>query len=276
MKKTPSPQLGCRCCIDRILSVSRILQTAGLAVSERPDNHPGDVGDALDENQLAQARRVVPSSIDAAALPVVTRIAFITGKKWAPGRRLKVRFMDGDPVVQAKVAEVAKIWEQYANIHFDFVVSADSDIRISFLDNGSWSYIGTDALGIPKSAATMNYGWLTKTTDDAEYHRVVLHEFGHALGCIHEHQHPKNGIKWNKAKVYADLGSSPNFWSKEEVDHNMFEKYSTTITQFSTFDKTSIMMYSFPPEWTTNHFSAPSNEKLSTRDKTWAAKAYPK
>jgi len=37
---------------------------------------------------------------------------------------------------------------------------------------------------------TMNYGWLKDDTDDVEYRRVVIHEFGHALGAIHEHQNP--------------------------------------------------------------------------------------
>jgi hypothetical protein len=48
----------------------------------------------------------------------------------------------------------------------------------------------------------MNYGWLLANTPDQEYSRVVLHEFGHALGAIHEHQHPAAGIPWDKPKVY--------------------------------------------------------------------------
>jgi len=44
----------------------------------------------------------------------------------------------------------------------------------------------------------MNYGWLRDDTQDEEYSRVVLHEFGHALGCIHEHQQPKFGRVWDK------------------------------------------------------------------------------
>ena len=36
----------------------------------------------------------------------------------------------------------------------------------------------------------MNYGWLEPDTELREYQRVVRHEFGHALGMIHEHQNP--------------------------------------------------------------------------------------
>ena len=49
----------------------------------------------------------------------------------------------------------------------------------------------------------MNYGWLTPDSDDDELRRVVLHEFGHALGLIHEHQNPEGGIEWNEPAVKA-------------------------------------------------------------------------
>ncbi len=46
-------------------------------------------------------------------------------------------------------------------------------------------------------------GWLEPDTPNDEYRRVVLHEFGHALGGIHEHQSPASGvIPWDKPKVY--------------------------------------------------------------------------
>ena len=54
-----------------------------------------------------------------------------------------------------------------------------------------------------------------------EYERVVVHEFGHALGAIHEHQNPKGGIEWNLPAVYKYFAGPPNFWSKEDVDVNV-------------------------------------------------------
>lgn len=59
---------------------------------------------------------------------------------------------------------------------------------------GSWSYIGTDAITIPVESFTMNFGFMDQPT--------VMHEFGHALGLIHEHQSPfKGGFEWNKKEV---------------------------------------------------------------------------
>jgi hypothetical protein len=38
----------------------------------------------------------------------------------------------------------------------------------------------------------------------------VIHEFGHALGLIHEHQNPSGGIQWNKPVVCRYYEGPPN------------------------------------------------------------------
>ena len=142
---------------------------------------------------------------------------------WRPGSTLTVRFLGGDPAIRAKVEHYAHQWEQFANIKFQFVTSGKAQIRVAFIEgNGSWSYLGTQALlYIDQQIPTMNYGWLRPNTDDDEYTRVVLHEFGHSLGCIHEHQHPQNGIPWDKKKAYAYYGQQG--WTNEEVDFQVFQ-----------------------------------------------------
>lgn len=234
-------------CSDKLLSKAQQEKARQAAIKENPANAGGEGSDEM---------------------------ALVTQKMWMPGRTLKVRFMDGVPSVQAKVEAFAKTWEKYANIKLEFGNDPNAEIRISFLQEGSWSYIGTDCLSIAKTQPTMNFGWLKPNTQDDEYSRVVIHEFGHALGCIHEHQHPKNGIQWNKEAVYRYFAQQG--WSKAQVDSNMFAKYDATQTQFSKFDKKSIMMYPIPPEWTTNGFTTGWNKVLSATDKRFIKKEYPK
>ncbi|GAB1544758.1 hypothetical protein NUACC21_74340 [Scytonema sp. NUACC21] len=202
------------------------------------------------------------------------RIALITGKKWQPGRTLRVRFLDGHPVVQTKIAAIAQQWTQYANIKLVFGNDPDAEIRISLQPGGSWSYLGTDALNIPKNQATMNYGWLKPDSSNQEYTRVVLHEFGHALSCIHEHQHPQAGIPWNRDAVYRYYKETNN-WDKEQVDNNIFRRLGTDITQFSQYDRESIMHYAIPKELTIGGFEVPWNTQLSTTDKNFMRQMYP-
>ena len=224
---------------------------------------------------IADERAIAENSANASPFEV----AGVQSKFWKPGRKLRVCFLEGEKSVQHKVMELAQTWSDYANIEFDFGDAQNAEIRIAFQDDGSWSAIGTDALVtefFPAGTATMNYGWLTPDTDDAEYAAVVLHEFGHALGLIHEHQNPANKIQWNYPVVIEALKGKPNQWTDEEIAFNMFQKYDMNQTQFTEFDPASIMLYDFPSEWTLNGMTFPRHSKLSDMDKEFIAQCYPR
>ncbi|HVN58750.1 MAG TPA: hypothetical protein VMT63_10655 [Bacteroidales bacterium] len=220
--------------------------------------------------------------------PVLTRLpgmsvspqkmALITGKMWSTGRVLNICFLDGSKIQRNKTIAHASGWLKYANIGFSFnSAQARSDIRISFeSDPGSWSYIGTDNINIPKNKPTMNFGWLTDNTADEEYNRVVLHEFGHALGCIHEHQNPKGGLKWNEEAVYKFFAGPPNNWSRDDTYQNVIQKYSLDQLNATKFDPKSIMLYSFPAELLMSGVGTQENDKLSRSDMLYIRKMYPK
>lgn len=207
-------------------------------------------------------------------------LALVRGKMHKVGALLKIKFLNGTEKQKLGVKTIAKEWEHHANVKFNFVASnKPADIRIAFKwkgDEGSWSYIGTDCFNIPQNEPTMNFGWLDTTfSDKDDYNRVVLHEFGHALGCIHEHQNPSVDIPWDKQKVYNYYMGPPNNWTKEQVDNNIFEKYSTTKTQYSQFDKESIMLYSISNSLTIGDYEVKSNRVLSNMDKEYIQTIYP-
>jgi len=216
--------------------------------------------------------RVLPSDIRRFSQPRgagALRMAVLKAKKWPNGSTLRVRFLGGTSAQQKIVKQFAPQWSNFANLKFDFNNAPDAEIRIAFQDDGAWSYIGTDCKDIPLNQPTMNFGW----QDEG----VVLHEFGHAIGLIHEHQNPLGGIKWNKPNVYRDLGGPPNFWDKATVDNNLFATYAVEQINGTALDKKSIMLYAIPKTWTTDGFQSEPNEVLSPTDQTFIGdpKNYP-
>lgn len=209
--------------------------------------------------------------------PFMARAAVERMKLWENGRKLRVSFLDGVSDVKSKVAAIAKEWEAVANLTLDFVTSGASELRVSFAEKGfSWSSVGTDALTVAKKDATVNFGWLEPATPLREYQRVVRHEFGHALGMIHEHQNPaaKGQIPWDKPKVYAYYAQQG--WTHDDVDSNIFDVYSEDSTNHTAFDPTSIMEYAIPDSLTIGSYAVGWNTELSPNDIAFMRRQYPK
>jgi hypothetical protein len=200
-----------------------------------------------------------------------TRAIALLGKLWMNGSTLRVRFMGGTPEQQAKVREQAAWWTAHANLSFDFNNAGDAEIRIAFdPTKGAWSYVGTDCRGIPVDQPTMNLGFMDGGT--------VAHEFGHAIGLMHEHQNPAGGIEWNEAAVIRDLSGPPNNWSEATIRHNVLNKYRADQVNGTAFDPDSVMLYFFPDEWVRSGVGTRANPVLSATDKAFigSARAYPK
>ncbi|MGV6875321.1 M12 family metallopeptidase [Pseudochelatococcus sp. B33] len=206
------------------------------------------------------------------------KAALLNSARWEPGDVISVRFLEGSEALRERVIAAASEWTKHANLTLDFRDQGPTAIRIAFQQGrGSWSYLGTMCLQIPEPQPTMNYGWLTDSSDEDELRRVVLHEFGHALGLIHEHQNPEGGIRWNRDAVVRDLSGPPNNWNDATIENNIFKKYEPDEVLASDVDPLSIMLYPIPKAWTEEgYFSAALNKELSENDKLFALKNYPR
>lgn len=232
---------------------------------------------ALREFMVASQKRALKADEVAHA----ARMAVIRTKKWPAGTVLRCLFLDGSTTMKKKVRTYAHQWEKHANIKFKFVTKAPAEIRISFYaDAGSWSAVGRDALNqayFPLHQPTMNYGWLRDKTPDDEYSRVVLHEFGHALGCIHEHQTPTFDRKWDVKAVMKYFQGPPNYWSEDAIKYNVLQKYSPTGIAATAFDPKSIMLYAFAGAlFADGKGPTNSNTRFSADDIKMIGTMYPK
>lgn len=204
-----------------------------------------------------------------------TKAVLVKNNKWQSGDVISISFIDGTQQQKDLVRRFAPEWiTNLANLKFSWENPPDTDIRISFRYRGSWSVIGTTCRSVPKDQPTMNFGWLTPTVTDQEARRVILHEFGHALGLIHEHQNPISQIKWNRPAVIADLSGPPNMWDPQKIEHNMFEAYPSNEVAGTTLDWHSIMMYPIPASWTLDGSSVGLNSDLSEKDRTFIQQQY--
>lgn len=236
-----------------------------------------------------------PADTMAAAMP---EAAGLSALFWKPSPRfplnISVKFMNGTEFQKQKVMQYARLWTtasapgsdsefqkpfkvNFSFLPYDGATSGNvANIRIFFHQGGSSSYIGTDCKNISQDKPTMYFGWVDEQHSEEEIKQVVLHEFGHALGMIHEHQHPAASIPWDKPKVYAHYWQTQRPpWDQAKVDANIFYRYSHSSVNATQYDPTSIMHYAIPASLTVGGYSTPWNSNLSSHDVAFIKAIYP-
>lgn len=197
-------------------------------------------------------------------------------------KELRVSFLDGPTELRKEIFRIAKIWTQYADIRF---VHEDGDpqaeIKITFNLSGAlsghWSYVGTDSLK-RTTRQTMNLQFTPNQNlgENTYEFGVVLHEFGHALGCVHEHLSPANGIQFDERETISYFKRRFG-WTEAEIRRNVLDRYNARdLIRFSEFDPKSIMIYAIPAEITMDKKAVKGNNSLSETDIKFIKLLYPK
>jgi serralysin len=233
----------------------------------------------------------------------VARAAFLNDKEWPNGYTIKIAFLKDKVIVSGpslgSSEELSSNWTQekqdfvikkvndiilpLVNLNFDFNSSLeDADVRISFNeDTGAWCYAGTECkLSTDIREATMNLGWLDNDVDyDELVYKgtgiVVLHEFGHLLGLIHEHSREDAPLDWNKKKVEDTLAERPNYWSPEMCERQIFNQAALSTFNGSVYDPKSVMHYYFPNDFFNTPPNLPKVTQLSELDRYQINLKYP-
>ena len=233
-----------------------------------------------------------------ASAPVARRLRGVVARAatWKPGQIVKVCFRSGTPGAHQRVIRVAREWMEYANVLFDFEENGSArrcrgdgreDIKIDFIDNkGWWSAYGRLSRQRDPSMNLQFFGVDTprysngQPAPEAELRRIILHEFGHALGMMHEHQSPAAGcdqeIDWEAAyKLGTKLG-----WDRNQVHAQLRQLTSSEEFNLTSVDRKSIMHYSLDPELFRQGRGSkcwvPDNNDLSEQDRRFIASIYPR
>ena len=190
------------------------------------------------------------------------------------GKRLQIdplqKIVDNMTVIDGIKEIIKQRIQPIVGLQFNYVDDYNNaKVRISFdVNDGAWAVIGIQCLDPEiNGKATMNLGWFDVAT--------TLHEFGHVLGLIHEHQNSRdNPISWNKEAVYKWAQSDQN-WDQQTTNENILQNYPINQINGSVFDPLSIMLYFFPAELTTNNHGTRQNLRLSGYDVKYISEKYP-
>ena len=120
---------------------------------------------------------------------------------------------------------------------------------------------------------------------------TALHEFGHALGLLHEHSSPKfkDYFEWKDEQELIDSFMKSNLWTREKAEKNLVKIFPVAEHLPGVFfDPESVMTYAIPstflvarpnaPEWAiviANFTGISTNDQLSAGDKAIMKILYP-
>lgn len=126
----------------------------------------------------------------------------------------------------------------------------------------AYSTIGIDCKKVSQNEASLHFVYLEAETDETIIRGEILRAFGLVLGLTFEHQNPNSTTL---LKPTADLASTYNL--TQEQANEIKKQYTTNYTNYTTYDKSSIMVLDIPRNLlVTASTYTPANKTLSQTD----------
>jgi len=205
-----------------------------------------------------------------------SRQAIYKNYLWEPGQRIGVAWSGGSYGLRDAVAAIAEEWP--ASIDWDWGADwNDADIRVELFGRGGWSYIGAVAKQVRRGSATMRLGWAQWAFDNDDLinlRALVLHEFGHALGLVHEHLHPANTLDWNLSAMRAYYVDTLG-WKWGDVERTWLTRLDDANHFFRPYNSPSVMHYPVERRFLLSGAGVPFAWNLSGADRDVVADLYP-
>lgn len=205
---------------------------------------------------------------------------------WSPGGTLKICFFDMDAEKNAQVEAGFREWEKYISLSFDLGARSKEgtsyhscanepsrfDIRIGHTCNSNWSVYGRQAHDLNlleelrrtnkcvRELQTMNISVVNDplAPDNVKRGRI-LHEIGHSLGFMHEHQRIDSGCRGeiNESKVKEALVNQGYTLEQFKLNYELFEVDTNIYTPSAEADPRSIMNVFIEPAFLYKGKSSP-------------------
>jgi hypothetical protein len=276
---------------------SSVVLVTALAISMPGFGYAHSLGEGstdLTPPMIAYAEEVATMKQQFGSGGEVLRGVFNELNLWNAGSTLQVCFYDGEPSLKDFFVRTASRWLSGTSLRVDFGTgnefrvcrdNSNLDIRISFAGKGYWSFIGTDSI-LPEVVAkgpSLNVETKGIPFDHLNLKSLeekILHEFGHALGLLHEHQSPvancADQMDWPAIFAYAKKYWG---WDEDTVKTNFEQYISEPRLRTTPYDKNSIMHYALAAwmyksgEDSRCYVTEPRT--MSTLDRTTIQSAYP-
>ena len=235
-----------------------LLATALFAVSNGLPSYAGNMNKRMFSNHALEKRAVIRTDL---LWPTGSEITFGFVDPSRLGLSPQGIYTFCSESLQSKVRQIAPLWLQAANLTLTELTSDPIQASITIICIGGYTSSSVAGMSSTRTKPSMRLA-RRDGLDERLTQMLILHEFGHALGLMHEHQSP------NVPKKIECHPRDPEC----QINLGTFERSENVVA--SPLDRFSVMMYDLE-HGEIGDFDPHANWKLSYKDLMYIGAQYP-